>query len=110
MGRLLLCDTKQMLDWDGTLGYASPGLQNEALSLPPLRGHGVAHWLPWLGVAQLEPLLRLRDVFGSFDIERSRNCRKRNVSGGIPNSPKRAVFRACRPVLDFSRPFGYNYA
>ena len=69
MGRLLLCDTKQMLDWDGTLGYASPGLQNEALSLPPLRGHGVAHWLPWLGVAQLEPLLRLRDVFGSFDIE-----------------------------------------
>ena len=69
VARLLLFDTKQLLDWDDTLGYASPGLQVEALSLPPLRGHGVAHWLPWLGVAQLEPLLRLRDVFGSFDID-----------------------------------------
>ena len=69
VARLLLFDTKQLLDWDSTLGYASPGLQVEALSLPPLRGHGVAHWLPWLGAAQLEPMLRLRDVFGSFDID-----------------------------------------
>ena len=68
MARLLLFDTKQLLDWDGTLGYAHPGLQTEALSLPPLRGHGVVFWLPWLTVAQMEPLLRLHDVFGSFDI------------------------------------------
>ena len=69
MARLLLHDTKQLLDWDGTLGYALPGLQTEALSLPPLRGHGTTHWLPWLTVAQLTPLVHLRDVFGSFDIE-----------------------------------------
>jgi len=69
MARLLLHDTKQMLDWDGTLGYAYPGLQTEALGLAPLRGHGVTHWLPWLTVAQLEPLVRLHDVFGSFDID-----------------------------------------
>ena len=69
MARLLLHDTKQLLDWDGTLGYALPGLQTEALSLTPLRGHGTTHWLPWLTVAQLTPLVRLRDVFGSFDIE-----------------------------------------
>ena len=69
VAEMLLHDTKQMLDWDGTLGYAQPGLQTEALSLPPLRGHGVTHWLPWLTVAQLEPLVRLRDVFGSFDID-----------------------------------------
>ncbi len=67
--RMLLHDTKQMLDWDGSLGYAYPGLQTEALSLPPLRGHGQTHWLPWLTVAQIEPLVRLRDVFGSFDID-----------------------------------------
>jgi len=68
MARLLLHDTKQLLDWDGTLGYASPGLQTEALSLPPPRGHGTTHWLPWLTVAHLTPLIRLRDTFGSFDI------------------------------------------
>ena len=69
MARLLLFDTKQMLDWDGTLGYASPGLQTEALTLTPLRGHGQRSWLPWLTVAQLEPLLRLHDVFGDFEID-----------------------------------------
>ena len=67
--RMLLHDTKQMLDWDGTLGYRYHGLQAEALSLPPRRGHGVAHWLPWLTVAQLTPLVRLRDTFGAFDID-----------------------------------------
>ena len=69
MARFLLHDTKQMLDWDGTLGYAYPGLQTEALSLAPSRGHGTTHWLPWLTVAQIEPLVRLRDVFGSMDID-----------------------------------------
>ena len=69
MARLLLHDAKQLLDWDGTLGYALPGLQTEALSLPPLRGHGTTHWLPWLTVAQLTPLVRLRDVFGSSDTD-----------------------------------------
>ena len=69
MARLLLHDTKQLLDWDGTLGYAAPGLQTEALSLPPLRGHGTTHWLPWLTVAQLTPLVRLRDTFGRFGID-----------------------------------------
>ena len=69
MARLLLHDTKQMLDWDGTLGYAFPGLQTEALGLASPRGHGVTHWLPWLTVAQLEPILRLHQVFGSDDID-----------------------------------------
>jgi hypothetical protein len=65
----LLHNTKQLLDWDGTLGYSHPGLQTEALSLPPLRGHGTNVWLPWLTVAQLLPLTRLHDTFGSFDID-----------------------------------------
>ena len=68
VARLLLYDTNQLLDWDGILGYAHPGLQTEALSLPPLRGHGTTVWLPWLTVAQLLPLARLRDTFGTFDI------------------------------------------
>lgn len=69
VSRMLLHDTKQMLDWDGTLGYKYPGLLSEALTLPPLRGHGVEHWLPWLTVAVLDPLTHLQDVFGSMDID-----------------------------------------
>ena len=67
---MLLYDTKQMMDWDGTLGYAYPGLLTEALSLPPLRGHGVQGWLPWLTVVNLDPLTHLQDAFGSMDIDR----------------------------------------
>jgi len=68
VARRLLYDTKQMLDWGGTPSYAAPGLLTQALSLPPPRGHGQTHWLPWLTVPILEPMARLRDVFGSMDI------------------------------------------
>jgi len=33
-------------------------------------GHGTTHWLPWLTVAHLTPLVRLRDTFGNFDIDK----------------------------------------
>ena len=65
---MLLCDTKQMLDWDGTLGYKYPGLLTEALTLSPSRGHGVKSWLPWLSVCVLQPMVDLRQTFGTFDI------------------------------------------
>lgn len=67
--RMLLHNTKQMTDWDGTLGYRYPGLLTEVLGLPPLRGHGLTHWLPWLSAAILEPLARLQETFGSMDID-----------------------------------------
>ena len=68
IARMLLLNTKQLTDWDGTLGYGFPGLQSEALSLAPTRGKGVRAWLPWLTVGSIEPMMRLRDVFGDFDI------------------------------------------
>ena len=58
-----------MIDWDGTLGYAHPGLLTETLSLAPPRGHGVLSWRPWLTVANLEPLVRLQETFGAMDID-----------------------------------------
>jgi hypothetical protein len=60
--------TKQVMDWDGSLGYAYPGLMNEAMRLAPPRGHGVYKWLPWLTVVMLEPMVRLQERFGSFDV------------------------------------------
>lgn len=56
--------TKQLLDHDGRIGYALPGLQNEAFSVAPLRGRGVRLWLPFLTTTHLEPLLRAQDAYG----------------------------------------------
>ena len=63
--------TKQVMDWDGALGYAHTGLMNEAIGLSmPRRGHGVAKYLPWLGCAVLEPMVRLREEYGSYDLRK----------------------------------------
>ena len=58
----------QMLDLDGSLHYAYPGLLTEAMTLAPLRGHGVKSWLPWLSVTIAEPLAQLEDVFDMMDL------------------------------------------
>lgn len=47
--------TKQLLNYDGSLGYALPGLQNEAFTVAPLRGRGIKLWLPFLTVTHLAP-------------------------------------------------------
>ena len=55
VGSVLLAGaTAQVVDWDGRLGYRYRGLMNEAISLAPPRGGGVAKWLPWLSAAVLE--------------------------------------------------------
>ena len=66
--RLTMFDTKQLLDWDATLGYKYPGLQPEAMSLAVARGHSVGTWLPWLTVATLQPMTQFDDAFGSTNL------------------------------------------
>ena len=67
--RFIVQSTKQMMDWDGTLNYGYRGLLSEALTLSPPHGHGVQGWLPWLSVAILQPMTRMKDAFGSYDID-----------------------------------------
>lgn len=50
------------------LSYGRDGLVEEAITLADLTYTGVGTWLPWCTVAQLEPLARLDDIFGSMDI------------------------------------------
>ena len=65
-----LHNTKQTIDLDGSLGYASTGLQTEAMTIAVHRGHSVRLWLPWLTVAAIDPLVQLKDTFfGSFSID-----------------------------------------
>ncbi len=67
MARQLLYDTRQSMDINGSLGYGSPGLCTEALSLAPPRGRGVNTWLPWLSYSMMEPVVRLEEAYGLMD-------------------------------------------
>ncbi len=67
--RILQHDTKQIMDWNGTLGYKYHGLLPEAVSLSTNRGTGVAGWLPWLTVVNIRPIVQLKNVFGTFDLD-----------------------------------------
>lgn len=68
IARQLLYNTKLAMDINGSLGYGHTGLCTEALSLAPPRGHGVNTWLPWLTWAMIDPLVKLKDTYGTMDI------------------------------------------
>ncbi len=61
MGMILLHNTKQLLDTDGSKGYAHPGLQVEGIGLSVLRGSGPRVWLAWITFDQLDSIVRLED-------------------------------------------------
>ncbi|MGO8747597.1 MAG: NPCBM/NEW2 domain-containing protein [Thermoguttaceae bacterium] len=99
VAKLLLYNTKQIIDWDGSIGYAHPGLQTEAMTVSLLRGHSVKLWLPWLTVAALDPLVQLKDAFGSMLIEeierlpldkRQELNQTFGIDRGLPRSPVRS--------------------
>ena len=69
VAKLLLHNTKQTLDWDGSLHYAHRGLQTEAMGIANRRGHSVRVWLPWLTVGTVEPLVQLEETFGELSID-----------------------------------------
>lgn len=61
---LLFHNTKQLLDTNGSKGYAHPGLQVEGLGLSVIRGGGPKVWLPWVTLAQIDPISELQDDGG----------------------------------------------
>ncbi|MEO5913806.1 MAG: hypothetical protein ABIS50_06210 [Luteolibacter sp.] len=70
IARLLVHNTKQALNWDGSLYPDQPkGLQLEAFSVTVPRRKGVMECLSWNYTAHLDPLVRFQDAFGSMDIE-----------------------------------------
>ena len=79
----------QVVDWDGKLGYKYRGLMNEAINLSPRRGHGVAKWLPWLSVAVLDPMVRMKEAFGTLNVTQVQRLpykeRVRRAFGQGPN-------------------------
>ena len=70
IARILEKNTRQTMDYDGSLGYAFRGLQTEALRLVTPWGENVKLWLPWLTAAALDPLFRLKDRYGQYEINK----------------------------------------
>ncbi|GAA5000185.1 hypothetical protein [Actinopolymorpha pittospori] len=69
VARFLLSTSFRTTQYVGNnVGYAVNGLVEEAVGLADLVVSGTGVWLPWCTVAQLEPLARLEDIFGSMDI------------------------------------------
>lgn len=70
--RIAAHNTRQTMNWDGTLYPGQPpGLQLEAFRITvPRRGKGVQTTLNWNYAAHLDPMIRFKDAFGSCDIER----------------------------------------
>lgn len=70
IARLLLHNTKQSLNWDGSVYPDLPrGLQLEAFSVTMPRRKGVMECLSWNYAAHLDPLMRLKDRFGDIDLD-----------------------------------------
>lgn len=64
IARLLEKNTKQTMNYDGSLRYPWRGLQREAIRCVTHRGDGVALWLPWCTAANIDPIFRTEDAYG----------------------------------------------
>ena len=67
--RFLHKNSKQCTDYDGSYGYAYPGLCHESGNFFEQVYQGVYHWLPWCTYVQVDPISRLYDTFGVYEID-----------------------------------------
>lgn len=65
-------NTKKILNWDGHMNYAHEGFVQEATGLSDFcvrtAGEDRGVWLPWSSNAILEPMAKMRETFGTFDV------------------------------------------
>lgn len=62
-------NTRQANDVDGSFGYAYPGLSHEGGYFLEQTFMGHYHWLPWVTYVEIDPVSRLVDTFGAYDIK-----------------------------------------
>ncbi len=65
---LLENDTKLSTDYDGKLGYKYPAMMPEATNVSEFNFTSVGTWLPWSGIANIDPIVHLQETFGQMDI------------------------------------------
>jgi hypothetical protein len=59
---------QQCNDVDGSVGYSIPGLCHEACGFSDQVLLGQYHWLPWCTFVEVDPVSRLFDTFGTYEI------------------------------------------
>ncbi len=67
--RFIHHNSKQSTDYDGSCGYAFPGMSHESGSLYMQEYQGQYHWLPWCTYVQVDPISRIYDTFGTYEID-----------------------------------------
>lgn len=60
---------KQGTDLDGRYGYGRRGLCEESCGVYSFNCRGVYAWLPWVTYVQVDPVSRMKDTFGVYEIE-----------------------------------------
>lgn len=65
---LLQIDTKLSTDYDGRVGYKYRAMMPEATNVADFAFKSVGTWLPWSGVANIEPIINFYSTFGTMDI------------------------------------------
>ena len=61
-------NVKQANDIDGSCGYRYIGLVNEGGSFSEQQYTGRYHWLPWCSFVEVDPVSRLYDEFGTYEV------------------------------------------
>ena len=61
-------NTRQANDVYGEFGYAQPGLSHEGGHFADQVFVSHYHWLPWVTYVEVDPVSRLVDTFGAYDI------------------------------------------
>lgn len=69
MASFLQNNTKLNTDYDGRTGYKYRAFMPEATNVADLAFRSVSLWLPWSSIANIDPLLRLRDEYGQMDVD-----------------------------------------
>lgn len=61
-------NTKQANDVDGSMGSSIPGTVHEAGFFCEQLFNGHFHWLPWCTFVEIDPISRMVDTFGCYEI------------------------------------------
>lgn len=65
---LLENDTKLSTDYDGSMGFKYRAMMPEATNVSEFSFISVGTWLPWSGIANIDPIIQLEESFGQMDI------------------------------------------
>ncbi len=61
--------TKLSNDYDGRMGFKYRALGPEATTVADFNFSSVGTWLPWSGIANIEPIIQFKSCFGTYSIE-----------------------------------------